>query len=48
MAKNVRRVQTKKARNPRASKTRDFRGGVDFPAMKAPRYTRKDKYSTQY
>lgn len=48
MAKNVRRVQNKKARNPRASKTRDFRGGVDFPAMKGPKYTRKAKYAVEW
>jgi hypothetical protein len=49
MAKSVRRAQSKKARSPRANKTRDFRGGVgDFPTLKGPRYSRKAKYSVEY
>lgn len=48
MAKSVRRVQSKKARNPRANKTRDFRGGYDFPSFKGVRYTRKSKHTVEY
>jgi len=48
MAKSVRRIQSKKARNPRANKTREFRGGVDFPRFSGPKYSRKVKYSAEY
>ncbi len=48
MAKSVRRAQSKKVRAPRANKTREFRGGSDFPTFKGPRYTRKAKYSVEW
>lgn len=45
MAKVVRRSQTRKVQTPRSKKTRDFRNGNEFPAMRKPRYSRKVKYS---
>lgn len=44
MRKVVRRQQTRKIQTPRSKKTRDFRSGHEFPAMKGPRYSRKAKY----
>lgn len=48
MRKVVRRSQTRKIQTPRSKKTRDYRSGNDFPTMKGPRYTRKEKYVTEY
>jgi hypothetical protein len=48
MANVVRRQQTRKIQTPRSKKTRDYRNGNDFPTMKGPRYTRKEKYSTEW
>lgn len=48
MAKVVRRSQTRKVQTPRSKKTRDFRNGNEFPAMKGPRYSRKSKYVIAY
>lgn len=48
MAKSVRRAQSKKVRNPRSNKTREFRGGSDFPTFRGPKYSRKAKYSTEW